>query len=845
MTLWKKEGLGSFTNFPFKLSFTRTLLRLQQSFTRASPGFQLSFTRPSSGQRLTIFCFPFPLNFYCSKMTAFIHFEFKSCRKFAGKLFWGMIAGLCLGNLVLLSPGTSGVRTETNRFIFLETVLWADDAFSLAPPPMDFDVQDTKDSKEAKAPKDTKSAESAEKKAKTADRNDEKQEQDEDFLLPPPLDVPTSKEAPQTLQTLPSAAEQSKSSPNAANKERNQTANRETPSPIQPAKSVQMPHQAPSLHTEAPEMDFGEEESKNRNTPSNAAPPASELSKLKKNVDFGNSRLEDSEMDDSESADLTLDEPVSNDLDTPASKDLDSDDFLSIKDSDISSKADQPARHSPNAAENFEDSFENSFEDSSLKRTKESPQSQEKNASDESNQTYLKSDSDVDFSFLEIDEEETEESKLSAKADNSTNPDVSPKPASLSSKSDSLNSDTSSEKKSTHSSKKGTASIPEITPEETALREKILTTLRIYDQISLCTEENRPIDVISYIIPYGCDAEIFFGPREENKKINAIGALCWNIPMGEESAFSNSKEKLVPRLGYGIQQYSGQLLAALAIARVPIDYRFPAAWASLDTENPENGKNEENEENADEANSKEKENLNQQDNSNRDSSQTSSIPRGKKHFDVQDLVEFEKKNCRWEKDLSQTLIALSYYLPPDAEWVAGDGETWTLERIVQNELERPFELGEAASANQLLGLLCAIRCWQMHTNHAPLTDSGEKANAYLQRFQKFVLEIQNDIGVWHPEFFKKKGVTPNQPTEMLLASGHILRWLVTITPRSELNDPRIFKAVTTLNELLEYQLTYWDPSNASGTEIEGIMAALHALTIYEKRRFKKAARKRQ
>ena len=363
--------------------------------------------------------------------------------------------------------------------------------------------------------------------------------------------------------------------------------------------------------------------------------------------------------------------------------------------------------------------------------------------------------------------------------------------------------------------------IPECSAEERALREKILKTLRTYDQISLCTGENRPLDVIAYVLPYGCDAEIFFGCREANTRINAIGALCWNVPMGNEVAFTESREKLMPRLGYGIQQYSGQILAALAIARVPMNYRFPAGWATLsgedDSEAGEETELELPELAAD--------------------SETPTAPRGKKRFGIRNLVEFEQQNCRDGRDLSQTLIALSYYLPPDAKWESSDGETWSLERIVQNELDRPISAGDSTATNQLLGLICAIRCRKMRT-HEPLSGQYARAESYMERFQKFVLDLQNSIGIWHPEFFLKKGMTPEQPTEMLIASGHILRWLVTAMPRNELNDPRIFKAVSIVNELLEYQLTYWDPANASGTEIEGVMAALHALTIYEKRRFK-------
>ncbi|MBQ9456131.1 MAG: hypothetical protein IJU53_10740 [Thermoguttaceae bacterium] len=349
------------------------------------------------------------------------------------------------------------------------------------------------------------------------------------------------------------------------------------------------------------------------------------------------------------------------------------------------------------------------------------------------------------------------------------------------------------------------------TEEMEDLRGKIQTILKTYQHIGLSTAENSPNDIIFYVMPYGCEAEIFLGHREDNTRINAIGALCWNIPMKDSVAFTGSTEKLMPRLGYGIQQYSGQLLAAMAIARVPIDYRFPAGGAKTS----DSGTKKEPEMDV-ETNSPE-------------------IPKGKKNFEIRNLVEFEQKNCRWGRDLSLTLIGLSYYLEPDAEWEANDGEKWTLERIVKNELDRDAKLDDSSAVNQLLGLLCAIRCRKMKLGDEAITGEYKRADNFMESYKKFVLDLQNEIGVWHPKYFEMKGVTPNQPTEMLEASGHILRWLVAVTPKRELKDERIFKAVKIVAELLEYQLTYWDPGNASGKELEGVMAALHALAIYEKR----------
>lgn len=327
------------------------------------------------------------------------------------------------------------------------------------------------------------------------------------------------------------------------------------------------------------------------------------------------------------------------------------------------------------------------------------------------------------------------------------------------------------------------------TAEEQSLLTRIRRTLRIYRQISLATQENSPSEIMLWTLPFGCQTEIYRGCREDENRINAIAALCWNIPMGEEVTFGGNAQQLIPRLGYGIQHTSGQLLAALAIARVPTDYLFPAAAGE------------------------------------------------ERVFRVSDLVEFEKKRCVAGNDLSSILIGLSYYLSPEETWEANDGEMWNLERIVRNELERQVDVGTSEVTSQLLGLIYCLRCLRMRSAD---TTTGEFARAgdYLQKFRQFAFSLQNDAGCWHPLFFTRKGAVATDFRGMLLSSGSILQWLAAATPREELSDPALQKAVSVVEALLYLHLEHWDPATASSREIEGVCAALHALVIYEKRYFK-------
>ncbi|MDO4570949.1 MAG: hypothetical protein Q4D38_11230 [Planctomycetia bacterium] len=347
---------------------------------------------------------------------------------------------------------------------------------------------------------------------------------------------------------------------------------------------------------------------------------------------------------------------------------------------------------------------------------------------------------------------------------------------------------------------------PEYSPEDRARQSRILETLKIYEQIGMASDENSPAEIIAFIVPFGCDWDIYFGSREENEKLNAIAALCWGVPMRGELAFLRRDDRLVPRIGHGIQQYNGQLLAALAIARVRKDYCFPGAGAALGRETT--------------------------------AEDIEERKRARKAFNVQNLVAFEQQNCRAGRDLSQTLIGLSYYLSFSDVWLNSDKEPWNLEKILYYELQRPMQAGDPSGTNQLLGLIYAVRCWKMRNAGAPTQGEFLRAERYLEKFREFAYSIQNSEGCWHPKFFLQKGSDPKNPLGMLVAGGHILRWLVAATPMEELDDPRLSRAVDAVERMLREHLTQWDPSSASQREIEGVAAALHALEVFEKRRFK-------
>ena len=142
------------------------------------------------------------------------------------------------------------------------------------------------------------------------------------------------------------------------------------------------------------------------------------------------------------------------------------------------------------------------------------------------------------------------------------------------------------------------------------------------------------------MIAYGVDSELIAGDR----RVNAIGYLCYNGVCNGQQLFYTSNGKLQTRIGPGVQGHPGQFLAMLAQSRVKTD--FPI------------------------------------------------LVEGQK-FTVADLIQHEKDTCRPKTELTFKLIAFMHYLKSDDKWKSNDGQDWDIPRADQ---------GRAGPADRRRGL---------------------------------------------------------------------------------------------------------------------------------------------
>jgi len=311
----------------------------------------------------------------------------------------------------------------------------------------------------------------------------------------------------------------------------------------------------------------------------------------------------------------------------------------------------------------------------------------------------------------------------------------------------------------------------ELSPEMAALRDRVRrTTGAVYHQ-PFNTRDNNVSDIIQFCRAFGCQSEICDG-GPSGPKVNGITCLCWNLPCGGGSPLLVCEGHLAARIGYGYQEVPAQLAAVLALARVPAEYPVRVA---------------------------------------------------ERVGTVADLVESEKLACRAGEDLSWRLIALAQYVS-EPTWKNAQGEQWSVERMVREELKRLVGQVPQTEATPLLALSWTL---DRRTRHnLPLDGDFLTAKKYVADCRDYVLASQNSDGSWGR-------ASARDPASALAATAGLLEWLVLSLPKKQLEEPKIVQAVGYVDGLLAMQVNQVNLSALGSRDLAAAMAAAHALYAYD------------
>ena len=314
---------------------------------------------------------------------------------------------------------------------------------------------------------------------------------------------------------------------------------------------------------------------------------------------------------------------------------------------------------------------------------------------------------------------------------------------------------------------------PELSPEFKRLRTDLRRCLDHYYAQRFDVATFTPWDIMHMLIAFGVDTKV----RASGRDVNAIGWLCWNLPCRGQRLLRVVDGKVYGTVGYGVEGHQGQFLAMLAQSRVPKTFELRVA--------------------------------------------------GRK-FTVEDLVQSEMRTCQSGKELTFKLIGLAHYLPSDAKWKSQNGESWSIPKLIREEMKQPISGAACGGTHRMMGFAYAV--YKRRRRGEPITGEWKRAETYVKDYHKYMFTLQNPNGSFSTNWFEGRGDS-GDIDRYLQTTGHMLEFLVFSLPEDQLDDPRVVRSVRFLVDLM------WKHRDR-GWHVGARGHALHALELYHQRFFK-------
>ncbi len=256
------------------------------------------------------------------------------------------------------------------------------------------------------------------------------------------------------------------------------------------------------------------------------------------------------------------------------------------------------------------------------------------------------------------------------------------------------------------------------------------------------------------IMVYGADTNIKVGRNSHN----AIAWIAGNNACRGQKLLVAGPRGIEAKSGVGLQGHQGQFLAVLSLCGVPDTYPLYS---------------------------------------------------GRTRFTVRDLVRREAAACKSGEELTFTLIALSHYLSSDESWIASDGQTWDCERLIREELSQPIVGVACGGTHRLMGLAHSLR--NRRGEGGEITGQWLRVEKFLDEFVDYTYQLQNRDGSMSTSWFEERGDN-GELDRKVQTTGHMVEWLLTYTPDSELQNPRLVAAVRFLLNAMESDHKHdWQP----------------------------------
>ena len=242
------------------------------------------------------------------------------------------------------------------------------------------------------------------------------------------------------------------------------------------------------------------------------------------------------------------------------------------------------------------------------------------------------------------------------------------------------------------------------------------------------------------LMVFGTDTQI----RAGRTRYNAIAWIAGNNLCRGQRLLTHDQNGLKAKSGVGLQGHDAQFLAVLGMCNVPANYPLHA---------------------------------------------------GTVKYDVNSLIKSEQRACKPKSELTFTLIGLAHYLDTDSAWTGADGNKWDFQKLIAEELDQPIVGAACGGTHRLMGYAHALR--KRRAEGKPIDGHWRRAEVYTDDFISYAYSLQNRDGSMSTNWFE--GRADNRDIDRKIqTTGHIVEWLLTVTPDSGLQDQRLVAAISFL-----------------------------------------------
>lgn len=214
---------------------------------------------------------------------------------------------------------------------------------------------------------------------------------------------------------------------------------------------------------------------------------------------------------------------------------------------------------------------------------------------------------------------------------------------------------------------------------------------------------------------------------------------------------------------------------------------------------------------------------------------TDPITSGGVNYTFEDYV----RQIEWDvpqnaiKEYSWTLMSLTAYRPTSHTWKASDGETWSIDKLLEIELDQVDTAnrsvgGPCGGTHRLFGIAIALK--RHIAQGGQMTEVWQRAQEEVDGAIELARTHQNADGSLSTNFFSGRTGISEDLGQNLHATGHTFEFLAIALPEDQLDAPWFNLAADSLCEMFE------DGAQLD-LECGQLYHAAHGLVVYRERKW--------